>query len=60
MREAKILAAVKQAKDAVHDEALTRLRVERLERRAANLEEWAEAFTSLSLWRRVRWLVTGR
>lgn len=38
---------------ALQNEALTRKRVEML-------EQWAQEFTRMGFWRRVRWILVGR
>lgn len=43
----------KDLEGAVVNERLTRQRVQRV-------EEWLEAFTGLSLWGRLKWLLLGR
>jgi hypothetical protein len=51
------LAVVREQRKAVeaalHDEQVTRARVD-------NLEAWARTWHTMGFWRRMRWLVLGR
>lgn len=46
--------------DLAHNEQVTRKRLEMLEDRASTLEQWAQAFSNMTLRQRVRWLIRGK
>ena len=48
------------ARAAIHNEATTRERVEKLETAMQHAEGWLVAFSHRTLWGRLRWLLTGR
>jgi hypothetical protein len=45
---------------ALHNEMLTRERVDRLERQVADLGAWFDELARRDLWGRLHWVLTGR